>query len=153
MYSTLPRSLRETKLVTNVKVEEDQDTLKSRQDMVNTKTPAQLSQICSLADIPVPSRLSRMVTRGQSASRSESRGPRAKSSDHVAISSNTTSMRQIIFTRYPCDATQTFYTNFRMFQIFLVSAKLTSMRCFPLCQSLSPWSWLWQAKLEKIKMR
>merc|ERR1719499_1934827 len=95
MYSTLPRSLRETKLVTNVKVEEDQDTLKSRQDMVNSKSPAELSQICSLADIPVPSRLSRMVTCGQSASRSESRGPRAKSSDHVAISSNTTSMSKV----------------------------------------------------------
>ena len=152
MYSTLPRSLRETKLVTNVKVEEDQDTLKSRQDMVNTKSPAELSQICSLADIPVPSRLSRMVTRGQSASRSESRGPRAKSSDHVAISSNTTSMRQIIFTILVMQLRH-FTLILETLQIFLLSAKLTSMRCFPLCQSLSPWSWLWQAKLARIKMR
>jgi len=94
MYSTLPRSLRETKLVTNVKVEEDEETLKARQDLVNTQTPAQLAQICSIADIPVPTRLSKMVTRGQS--RSETRASsRAKSSDHVAMASNTTSMSKV----------------------------------------------------------
>jgi len=94
MYSTLPRSLRETKLVTNVKVEEDEETLKARQDLVNTQTPAQLAQICSIADIPVPTRLSKMVTRGQS--RSETRASsRAKSSDHVAMASYTTSMSKV----------------------------------------------------------
>ena len=64
--------------------------------MVNTQTPAQLAQICSIADIPVPTRLSKMVTRGQS--RSETRASsRAKSSDHVAMASNTTSMRRDIY--------------------------------------------------------
>merc|ERR1711981_1057270 len=49
MYSTLPRSLRETKLVTNVKVEEDEEVLLARKAMVESKTPAELSAIKSLS--------------------------------------------------------------------------------------------------------
>jgi len=89
MYSTLPKSLRETKLVTNVKVEEDEKVLKRRQEIVSTKSVSELSQITSFSDIPVPTRLSRMVTRGQVASgtRSESR---AKSSPAADADSNAT---------------------------------------------------------------
>ena len=42
IYSTLPRSLRETKLVTNVKVEEDEEVLAARQELVQSRTPAQV---------------------------------------------------------------------------------------------------------------
>ena len=89
MYATLPKSLRETKLVTNVKVEEDEQVLKTRQDIVNTKSVSELSRITSFSDIPVPKRLSRMVTRGQVASgtRSESR---AKSTGQADMDSNAT---------------------------------------------------------------
>ena len=65
MYSTLPRSLRETKLVTNVKVEEDEEVLLARKAMVESKTPAELSAIKSISDLPIPSRVSKMVTRNQ----------------------------------------------------------------------------------------
>ena len=61
LYSTLPRSMRETKLVTNVKVEEDEEVLRARQELVRSRTPAQLSAICSLGDLPVPSKLTRMM--------------------------------------------------------------------------------------------
>merc|ERR1711864_60204 len=36
LYSTLPRSMRETKLVTNVKVEEDEDVLRAHQQLVQS---------------------------------------------------------------------------------------------------------------------
>ena len=63
MYSTLPRSLRETKLVTNVKVEEDEEVLKSRQALVESKSPVELSTITSLSDLPIPSKITRMMHR------------------------------------------------------------------------------------------
>merc|ERR1711990_583481 len=61
LYSTLPRSMRETKLVTNVKVEEDEEVLRARQELVQTRTPAQLSTITSISDLPVPSKLTKMM--------------------------------------------------------------------------------------------
>ena len=90
--------------MTNVKVEEDETVLKTRQELVNTKTPSELAQMTSLSDIPVPSRLSRMVSRGQvaSGSRSESR---AKSTDFVGdtLSNATKSLRRenIYFCDFP----------------------------------------------------
>jgi len=63
MYSTLPRSLRETKLVTNVKVQEDDEVLKSRQALVESRSPLELSAITSLSDLPIPSKITRMMNR------------------------------------------------------------------------------------------
>merc|ERR1711892_1041107 len=63
IYSTIPRSLRETKLITNVKVEADDEILKARQTLVETKSPAELSAICSIADLPIPSTITRLVNR------------------------------------------------------------------------------------------
>eukprot|EP00092_Neocalanus_flemingeri_P008461 GFUD01009118.1.p1 GENE.GFUD01009118.1~~GFUD01009118.1.p1 ORF type:complete len:1981 (+),score=531.91 GFUD01009118.1:270-6212(+) len=68
MYSTLPRSLRETKLITNVKVEPDEERLKSRQALVESKSPVELSAITSLSDIPIPSKIKRIMHRAPAAS-------------------------------------------------------------------------------------
>merc|ERR1711970_1370952 len=68
LYSTLPRSLRETKLITNVKVEEDEEVLKSRQALVESKSPVELSTITSLSDLPLPSKITRMMNRTPAAS-------------------------------------------------------------------------------------
>ena len=64
MYSTLPRSLKETKLVTNIKVEEDEDVLMARKNLVETKSPAELSAITSLSDIPIPSSIGKLMRPG-----------------------------------------------------------------------------------------
>ena len=110
IYSTLPKSWRETQLVTNVKVEEDEDTLKARQELVNSKSPSELAQITSFSDIPVPSRLSRMVSRNQSVhgsgSKSETRAARDMSSDQMEVASSTKSMRREHF--FSCDAKEYF---------------------------------------------
>jgi len=68
MYSTLPRSLRETKLITNVKVEEDEEVLQARQALVESKSPIELSNITSLSDFPIPTKISKLVSRGPAAS-------------------------------------------------------------------------------------
>merc|ERR1711962_1138234 len=60
LYATLPRSLRETKLVTVVK-EEDQEVVQANQELVQTHTPAQLAAITCLADIPIPTKLTRLM--------------------------------------------------------------------------------------------
>merc|ERR1712115_216805 len=73
LYSTLPRSMRETKLVTNVKV--DEDVLRARQELVQTRTPAQLSAITSISDLPVPSKLTKMMGSRESSAH----GPRPAS--------------------------------------------------------------------------
>ena len=39
------------------KVEEDEEELKRRQNVVETKTPGELSQIHSLSEVPVPRRI------------------------------------------------------------------------------------------------
>ena len=57
LYGTLPRSWREQKLVTKVKVEEDEEVLAKRKALTETKTPAELAQMTSIADLPIPSAL------------------------------------------------------------------------------------------------
>ena len=54
---TLPKSWQETKLLTNVKVEEDEAVLAQRRNLTETKTPNELAQISSIADLPIPSAL------------------------------------------------------------------------------------------------
>lgn len=57
----LPESWRETKLLVRSKVEVDESLLKSRQELVETKTPAELGNISSLSDIPVPTRIQTLL--------------------------------------------------------------------------------------------
>merc|ERR1712198_511401 len=54
IYETLPRSIRETQLITNSKFEEDEERLKERQELTRTKSPTELSQISSMSDFPIP---------------------------------------------------------------------------------------------------
>merc|ERR1712038_835374 len=54
IYETLPRSIRETQLITNSKFEEDEQRLKERQELTRTKSPTELSQISSISDFPIP---------------------------------------------------------------------------------------------------
>merc|ERR1712088_449544 len=54
IYETLPRSMRETQLITNSKFEGDEERLKERQELTRTKSPTELSQISSMSDFPIP---------------------------------------------------------------------------------------------------
>lgn len=56
IYASLPRSLTEQLLV-RTKVEEDPSVLAARQQLVESKSPAELSEIHNLAELPIPSRI------------------------------------------------------------------------------------------------
>jgi len=56
----LPESLRETKLITNIKVEKDQEKLLARQSIVKNQTPMELGSIKNLHDFPIPAPLQRL---------------------------------------------------------------------------------------------
>merc|ERR1712223_515345 len=53
IYASLPRSLKQEVLV-RTKVEEDEEVLHQRQAIVSSKSPAELSQIHSFAEVPIP---------------------------------------------------------------------------------------------------
>ena len=61
MYATLPKSLREQNLITNVKSDKDPEVLAKRQEIVRTRTPAQLSQINNFDEFPIPTRIETLI--------------------------------------------------------------------------------------------
>ena len=61
LYGTLPRSMREKKLLTNTREMLDAKELEQRQELIRSKTPSELAQIRGFGDIPVPSRLQNVV--------------------------------------------------------------------------------------------
>ena len=56
LYSTLPSSWRREVFVRS-KIGTDYDTLKKRKDIVETKSPAELSQISNLSELPIPRKI------------------------------------------------------------------------------------------------
>ena len=60
MYATLPKSLKEQNLVTKVKID-DPEIVAQRQEIVRTRTPAQLSQINNFDEFPIPTRIETLI--------------------------------------------------------------------------------------------
>merc|ERR1711899_666829 len=56
IYASLPRSLKD-QLIVRTKVEENEEVLAQRQALVESKSPVELSEIHSLAEVPIPSRI------------------------------------------------------------------------------------------------
>jgi len=57
MYNTLPRSWRTQNLVTSVREITDPEELARRKQLIETKSPAELANITSFSDLPVPSKI------------------------------------------------------------------------------------------------
>ena len=55
-HASLPRSLTD-QLIVRTKVEADEEVLAARQALVESKSPVELSEIHSLAELPIPSRI------------------------------------------------------------------------------------------------
>jgi hypothetical protein len=68
IYASLPRSLKKEVLVRS-EFEEDEELLKQRQAIVGTKTPAELSQIHSFAEVPLPRRVEAWLHHNENESR------------------------------------------------------------------------------------
>ncbi len=64
LYATLPKSWKEQNLITQVKVEADPEELARRQELTKAKTPAQLAQISSLSDMPIPTAVENFLKKG-----------------------------------------------------------------------------------------
>merc|ERR1711936_63382 len=56
IYASLPRSLKD-QLIVRTKVEENEEVLAQRQALVESNSPVELSEIHSLAEVPIPSRI------------------------------------------------------------------------------------------------
>ena len=54
LYESIPSSLKSELIVRSKEVEMDLDELSERQELIRTQSPVQLSEIHSMADIPVP---------------------------------------------------------------------------------------------------
>ena len=65
IYASLPRSLKKEVLVRS-KVEEDPEVLQARQAIVSSKSPAELSQIHSFSEVPIPKEFEAWMHRGDS---------------------------------------------------------------------------------------
>merc|ERR1719208_190404 len=61
IYASLPRSLKD-QLIVRTKVEENEEVLAQRQALVESKSPVELSEIHSLAELPIPSRIEAWLT-------------------------------------------------------------------------------------------
>merc|ERR1719461_1083569 len=62
IYGSLPRSMKEQQLLVKSKIQ-DPELVKERQELVRTKSPAELSQISSVADLPIPAPVENMLKR------------------------------------------------------------------------------------------
>merc|ERR1719233_1480148 len=60
-YNTLPKSMREQNIVTAVKENLDPEELERNRTLTKTKTPAELAQINSLAEFPVPEKIKHLL--------------------------------------------------------------------------------------------
>merc|ERR1719309_1647780 len=61
-YNTIPRSWREQNIITAVKENLDPEELERNQTLTRTKTPAQLAQINSISEFPVPDKIKNLLS-------------------------------------------------------------------------------------------
>ena len=53
----MPKSWKEQNLITAVETDQDPEVIALRRELTQSKTPAELSQITSVADLPIPTAL------------------------------------------------------------------------------------------------
>jgi hypothetical protein len=62
LYNSLPRSLRDQQLMVRCRTDDaDNEELKRRQELTRTMTPAQLSEISGISDLPIPAKLESFI--------------------------------------------------------------------------------------------
>merc|ERR1711874_893223 len=61
-YNTLPKSFREQNIVTAVKENLDPEELARNQELTRSRTPAELAQIHSLSEFPLPDNIKNFLT-------------------------------------------------------------------------------------------
>ena len=64
LYATLPKALTEKQLLVKARVE-DPETQKSRKEITENKSVAELSQVHSMADFPIPTTIETLIEKGR----------------------------------------------------------------------------------------
>ena len=62
LYNTLPRSWRTQNLVTSAREMTDLDELAKRKHLIESKSPAELGNINSLSEFPVPTKIKKIMS-------------------------------------------------------------------------------------------
>ena len=62
LYNTLPRSWRQQNIVTSTRTMEDQEEATLRQNLVKSKSPAQLAEFNTISDFPLPSKVKNLLS-------------------------------------------------------------------------------------------
>ena len=55
--------MKEQQLIVKAKIDENQEKVKERQELIRTKSPAELSQISSVNDLPIPAPVENILKR------------------------------------------------------------------------------------------
>ena len=89
MYATLPKSWKEQNLITKVKTDQDPELIAMRRELTQTKTPAELAQISSMADLPIPTALENFLKSSKTQENGEDGKPASKPITKYHISNQT----------------------------------------------------------------
>merc|ERR1712088_921111 len=106
-YNTLPKSFREQNIVTAVKENLDPEELARNQELTRSKTPAELAQIHSLSEFPVPDNIKKFLTSERKAenTKKEPKKRRVGGDSPLAMPRNTKELGEALYRGLPSSLT------------------------------------------------
>merc|ERR1719394_1296619 len=100
IYASLPRSLKD-QLIVRTKVEENEEILAQRQALVESKSPVELSEIHSLAELPIPSRIEAWLSGSTVAS-----GEKSDDASPMTLPRNKKELHEAVYRTLPTSLVQ-----------------------------------------------
>merc|ERR1712131_343014 len=101
IYASLPRSLTD-QLIVRTKVEADEEVLAARQALVESKSPVGLSEIHSLAELPIPSRIEAWL----SGNKVQENGERSDEASPMILPRNKKELHEAVYRTLPTSLVQ-----------------------------------------------
>merc|ERR1719450_1761743 len=102
IYASLPRSLTD-QLIVRTKVEADEEVLAARQALVESKSPVELSEIHSLAELPIPSRIEAWLNSGNKV---QENGERSDEASPMTLPRNKKELHEAVYRTLPTSLVQ-----------------------------------------------
>merc|ERR1719340_93001 len=104
IYASLPRSLKD-QLIVRTKVEANEEVLAARQALVESKPPGELSEIHSLSELPIPSRIEAWLT-GTSAASATDGSAEATEASPMTLPRNKKELHEAVYRTLPTSLVQ-----------------------------------------------
>ena len=104
IYASLPRSLKD-QLIVRTKVEANEEVLAARQALVESKSPVELSEIHSLSELPIPSRIEAWLT-GTSAASATDGSAEATEASPMTLPRNKKELHEAVYRTLPTSLVQ-----------------------------------------------